>query len=360
MLNVDWSKWNSKEDNFKKYSQIKSKLIYGTPQKSKSYDVSIVILTYKRADGLKEAINSAINQDYLGTFCIIVADDSGYDEATDLLMKRYCKEHDNILYYRHERNLGQYANWNRACELSPTDWYCLLHDDDILEKNYLKESMAAVSGTDLGLLGVYINVHDTREGSDTMKISFGHKVVNLLTNIFLSARNGSCIPLTLKDGVKHIYVMNSTFINKPKALETGGLDDRYFPSSDFAFAAKMSFYYSTGFLPARLTNKGIGESESLKQSVCDDSIKCSFYQTRAMCAALGYSERKQLRKASIAAVVSEIGVKGYNDVDYSKVKRSLGMKEIYSTRFAVQLINLYSKLNWGLLLFRKSPRKFGK
>lgn len=358
MQKVDWSKWNSKEDNFKKYAHIKSELVYGKPQESS--DVSIVILTYKRADGLKEALDSALAQDYPGKYSVVIADDSGHDEATDRLMKRYCEEYDNVLYYRHEKNLGQYANWNRACELSPTDWYCLLHDDDILEKNYLKEAMNAVQGHSLGLLGVYINVHDTREGSDSKKISFGRWALEGLTNAFIFARRGACIPLTLKDGIRHIYVMNSTFINKPKAIEIGGLDDTYFPSSDFAFAAKMCYYYSTGFLPLRLTNKGVGESESLKQAVCDDSIRCSFYQTRAMCESLGYSKIRQLRKASIAAVVSEIGVKGYNDVDYGSVKRGLGMKEIYNNKLIIQLINFYSKLNWGLLMIRRAPKKLGK
>lgn len=119
MKNVDWSKWSAKNDNFQKYSHIKSHLIYGTPVK-KTGLVSIMILTYKRAYGLKNALDSALAQDYKGHYTIAVVDDSSFDQETDDMMKEYCEKHDNILYYRNEKNLGQYANWNRACELCPT------------------------------------------------------------------------------------------------------------------------------------------------------------------------------------------------------------------------------------------------
>ena len=355
MKKSSWSKWNSKSDNFKKYSHIKSRLVYGSLPKNPGV-VSIVILTYFRADGLKAALDSALKQDYTKPYTITVLDDSGFDKATDDLMKKYCKKYKNVVYYRHDKNLGQYANWNRACELAPTEWYGLLHDDDILKPNYLSEVATCVEGeNDLGLLGVYIDVNDTREGASEKKDPLTRHLFKQIIGIFLGLRKGSLIPLTLKDNIKHIYVMNSTFINKARAIEIGGLDDSYFPSSDFAFSAKMAHYYKTAFLPIKLTNKGVGDSESLKQSVCDDSIRCAFNQTIEMCKTLGYSQKKQLKKASIAAVISEIGVKGYNDVDYGAVKKGLGMSDIYNNPFIISLINIYSKFNWGVLLFRRNP-----
>lgn len=354
MNKSDWSKWNSKDDNFKKYSKIQSRLIYGTPSETAGY-VSIVILTFKRAHGLKNSLDSALNQDYSQPYTIAVLDDSGYDAATDKLMQEYCSKFKNILYYRHEKNLGQYANWNRACELAPTEWYCLLHDDDILKVNYLKElTKYTDERNDLGLIGVYIDVNDTRESYNPGKKSLPRIALDVLIKAFLTLRSGKVTLLSLSDNIRHIYVMNSTFINKRRAMEIGGLDDSYFPSSDFAFSAKMAFYYKTAFLPLKLTNKGVGDSESLKQSVCDDSIRCAFFQTKAMCQTLGYSEKKQIRAASIAAVISEIGVKGYNNVDYGHIKQGLGMKAMYNHKFIIILINIYSKFNWGTLLFRSS------
>lgn len=352
--NIDWTKWNSKEDNFKKYAHIKSNLIYGTFF-SEIPEVSIMIITYKRAKGLKNALDSALRQDYPERYEIVVCDDSGFDQGTDDLMKEYCSKYSNVVYYRHERNLGQYANWNRACELCRTKWYCLLHDDDILFPEYLSENMKyAKVNSDIGLSAVYLEVNDTREG--VHKIPFYKKIINFCASLFIKQTKNKLIRLTMKDNIKHIYVMNSTFINREKAYDIGGLDDQFWPSSDFAFAAKMNFYYSTYFLPMRLVKKGVGESESLKIGVCQDSICCAYNQTYAMCKTLGYSDTAARKHASIGAVISEIGVKGYNDVDYSDVKISLGMEKKYNSKLMMFFINIYSKFNWGLLLFRKSIR----
>lgn len=348
---ADWSKWSEKSNNFHKYSHIKSELIYGKPQSNQG-TLSIMILTYKRASGLQSALDSALKQDYPGPYTVVVLDDSGFDKETDELMRNYCSSNSNILYYRHEKNLGQYANWNRACELSPTNWYCLLHDDDILKPDYLRKLAPYTNDSELGLLGVYIDVNDMREEAST-QLGIVSRVFLAVQNLFIRLRGGAYIPLYISDNIRHIYVMNSTFINKALAFDVGGLDDKYFPSSDFAFSAKMAYHHKTGFVPLRLTEKGIGESESLKQSVCDDSIRCAYYQTIEMCKSKGMSIERQKRKASIAAVISEIGVKGYNNVDYGVVKNSLSIPRLYNQPVIILIINIYSKLMWGLLLFRK-------
>lgn len=345
---TEWAKWNSKEDNFKKYNKIKSRIIYGGFSK-KIPDVSIMLLTYKRANKLVDAINSALNQDYDGKYEIVVCDDSGFDLETDKLMKEFCEKHKNIIYYRHDKNLGQYANWNRACELCRTKWYGLLHDDDMLRPNYLSTLMKSIdNNSKIGLIGVYEEAHDTRIVAIKKE-----RVIDKFIDLFIKLNKGKLINLSIRDNIKHIYVMNSTFINREYAKKIGGLDDIYFPSSDFAFSAKMAYYYKTYFLPIKLVDKGIGESESLKQSVCDDSLVCAFNQTYQMCKALGYRENKCVKKASIATVISEIGVRGYNNVDYGKVKESLGINKKYNNRIVIELINIYSKINWGLLLFRR-------
>lgn len=345
---VNWKNWNSKTDNFKKYKNIKSNIIYGNFSE-KIPKVSIIIITYKRSEGLKRALESALKQDYKNDYEIIVCDDSEYDEKTDKLMKKYCDKYDNIIYYRNEKNLGQYANWNRACELCRTEWYCLLHDDDMIKSNYLSVLTKIVSGLEsVGLVGSYMDTYNF----DTGQIK--KTIIELFVNIFIKLRLKKPIKITLSDNIKHIYISSCClFINKNKVKNIGGLNDKYFPSSDFVLSAKMNYYYSTLFLPIKLSLRGVGNNESLKQSVCDDSLRCAYNQTYNMCKTLGYNEKKCIRKASMATVISEIGVRGYNNVNYGKVKTSLGIKKIYNNKFVIFLINLYSKFNWGLLLFRR-------
>lgn len=360
MREVDWSKWNAKNDNFKKYSHIKSNLIYGNPVK-KAGPVSIMIITYKRAHGLMDALISALAQDYKDYYTITVLDDSGFDQDTDDLMREYCEKYENVIYYRNERNLGQYANWNRACELSKTEWFCLLHDDDTLKSNYLTETVKVIKderNKNIGLLGVYFTTIDKRINNSG---SLQTKIIHILTSLFIKLRNGRPIQIKLEDNIKLIYVSSCCLmINKYKVIEIGGVDDSYFPSSDFVLSSKMNYYYSTAFLPEFLCYRGIGENESLKQEVCENSIKCAYFHTLAMLNTTTpeLSQLIKRSKASFAAVVAEIGVLGYNKIDYSHTKNELGMKSKYNSPSLRKLIMLKSRFKWGALLFRS--RVMGK
>jgi glycosyltransferase involved in cell wall biosynthesis len=357
MKNVDWSKWNTKNDNFQKYSHIKSHLIYGVPVK-KTELVSIMIITHKRAHGLKDALDSALAQDYKDYYSITVLDDSSFDQETDNLMKEYCEKYKNIIYYRNERNLGQYANWNRACELSVTEWFCLLHDDDTLGNNYLTETVKVIKdekNKNIGLLGVCFTTIDNRDNANNNPLQA--KIIHILTSLFIKLRNKQLIQIKLEDNIKLIYVLSCCLmINKNKVIEIGGLDDSYFPSADFVLSSKMNYYYSTVFLPEFLCYRGIGENESLKQKVCKDSIKCAYYHTLAMLETTmpQLSQSKKQNKASFAAVAAEIGVLGYNKIDYSHTKNELGMKLKYNSKFVRMIIMLKSRFTWGTLLFRNN------
>jgi Predicted glycosyltransferases len=355
MRKVDWSKWNSTESNFAKYADVKSNLIYGTPSKEVP-SVSVMVLTYKRAHGLKRALDTALAQDFAGKYEIAVVDDSGFDQETDDLMKTYCDKYSNVLYYRHEKNIGQYANWNRACELCRTEWFCLLHDDDGIYPNYLSTTMAAIQNSkrDIGLLGVYFNTLDERK--NIKKAGIARKTIDTLINTFVKIRNNKPIEITLEDNAKLINVLSCCLmINKHKVIEVGGLDDQYFPSSDFVFGAKMGSFHDVVFLPQILCFRGIAENESLKEAVCSDSIICAYFLAYEIIKKLKpkSTESYKKRKASFAAIAAEIGVLGYNDIDYSKTKTELGMKPIYNSKFTRFCIMLYSRACWGLLLFRK-------
>jgi len=348
-----WARWKLKEDNFARYRPIRSTLIYGTPSETVP-SVSVIVPAYMKAEGLKNALDSAIRQDYDLPYEIIVVDDSGFDPQIDELMKEYCRANPNMLYYRNDENLGVFGNWNRACELCRSEWYCLLHDDDKMKPYYLKTcmSLAGSLSDKVGLIGNYMETVDSNTGEVRKTL------IDKIVAVFIKLRNKKPIYLTLKDNIKHVFVQPCClFINKKKAVELGGLDDEYYPSSDFVLAAKMNYYYSSVFLPVILTERGVGNNNSLKQSVCDGAIGAAYNLSLELAKETGLSSRSQKRKASIAAVISEIGVRGYNATDYSGVKASLGMKKIYNNGFIISLINVYSKLYWGLLLFRMTSLK---
>ena len=50
-----------------------------------------------------------------------------------------------LLRYKNEKNLGIYGNWNRCLQLARGKWYTMLHDDDLLSNNFLKEMMGVLN-----------------------------------------------------------------------------------------------------------------------------------------------------------------------------------------------------------------------
>lgn len=119
-----------------KYDSIKSELLYGEPKKCK---FSIIVPTYKRIDFLKEAIQSALNQEYKD-FEVIVVDNNDDDDEMAAKVKKQISDFksNKIIYYKNERNIGIYGNTLRAAQLANGDFVALLNDDDILNPSYLK------------------------------------------------------------------------------------------------------------------------------------------------------------------------------------------------------------------------------
>ena len=105
--------------------------------------ITIAIPVYERYEYFEEALNSAINQSV--TCRIIVVDNASQTKSFETQITKTANS--NIKYYRNHKNLGMVGNWNECIKLTTTEWLTILHDDDILFPDFIKEYEA---------LGVYI------------------------------------------------------------------------------------------------------------------------------------------------------------------------------------------------------------
>ena len=103
--------------------------------------VSIAIPTYNRANSyLTHALQSAVNQTY-GNIEIIVCDNCSPDH-TELVVKEF--NDPRIRYYRQKTNIAPVDNWNFSLEQSRGKYYVLLHDDDLIDDDFISTCMNAV------------------------------------------------------------------------------------------------------------------------------------------------------------------------------------------------------------------------
>lgn len=100
--------------------------------------VSILIPTYNRADYLRDAMQSAVAQTERDTE-IIVLDDASPDHTAQIVME--FAEDRRIRYIRHPHNIGIAANWRNGISIAKGQFFCLLHDDDTFEPEFVEALM---------------------------------------------------------------------------------------------------------------------------------------------------------------------------------------------------------------------------
>lgn len=105
--------------------------------------VTIAIPTYNRADGyLFGALTSAVAQTYRNLE-IIVSDNCSTDD-TQHVVRSVTDE--RIRYVRHPENIGAVNNWNFCVDQAKGVYFLLLHDDDLIDPDYVDSCIRACKG----------------------------------------------------------------------------------------------------------------------------------------------------------------------------------------------------------------------
>lgn len=99
------------------------------------YFISIAIPAYK-AQYLREAIQSVLNQEYKNFELIIVNDKS--PEDLESIVSSFSDN--RIRYYVNSENLGKQSivlNWNKCLSYARGDFFALICDDDLMKENFI-------------------------------------------------------------------------------------------------------------------------------------------------------------------------------------------------------------------------------
>ena len=220
-------------NHFERYKNVKSNLIVGEENPDATPLVTIAIPTYKRPKYLKEAIDSALNQKDFHDYEVIVVDNDPDNEFhTEKLISTYPKG--KIKYYRNEKNIGMFGNWNRCVELCKGKWVSLLHDDDYLYNNFLatwhKEKEKINSD--------YLMFSYDRDDKDNLVNSTGSMLFKTLKMPINKILRFNEINRRLKR-VDFVLTFHScclgTVMNREKFISVGGYDENFYPGADWAF-----------------------------------------------------------------------------------------------------------------------------
>lgn len=208
------------KNNFFKYKNIKSIKVSGE-FKEKHPLISIVIPTYKKAQYLSRAIDSALRQFTDNDYYIIVVDNDCSDDSTikDII---YTYDDKRIIFFKNEENIGMFGNWNRCIELAPTEWVVMLHDDDILHPLYLQNIFIILQYKNQ-FDGIAVPLYRTSCPERYIQMDFEKEIYKM----------------KLEDMISWYPAPVGLCLKKDVAIELGGYDDSEYPCSDLLFINKL-------------------------------------------------------------------------------------------------------------------------
>lgn len=135
--------------------------------------VSIVLVTYNRAERLKLSIQDILDQTFTD-FELIICDDCSTD-ATEDICTEFVEKDGRIKYYRHNSNMRMPANCNFGIQKAQYPYIAILHDGDRFKKDLIERWYKAISENEsVGFVFNTVGVTDAQEnllGSDIFDYS---------------------------------------------------------------------------------------------------------------------------------------------------------------------------------------------
>lgn len=213
------------KDNFAETAHVKSIPVFENrlPHVPK---FTVVIPTYKRGRYLKDSLEAVLNQDSNVDFEVLVCDNHPErGDETEQLMMEYSHV-PNLSYFKNEENVGMSGNWNQLMSLTRSEWFTMVHDDDILAPYY----MWAVNRVVDILPAKTASIH----GIETFQNSFPAEPPTL-----------NCKRFSMAD------MMYGNVMGRPSGVTyrasairaLGGWDGRYYPSLDYCMECFLQTKY---------------------------------------------------------------------------------------------------------------------
>ena len=220
--------------------------------KIKGAKITIAIPTYRRVSLLKEAIDSCLAQRTEVPFNILIVDnDPLQNSETEQLMVSFNNQ--NISYYKNSENIGATGNWNKLFELADTEFVTMLHDDDLLEEDYIEKITLIIEKYKSNIDAIYT---ETRIFSKIS--SLFRKKTNTLRIIKIQ-------PFDLQ--FYNVCSIIGACFKREKIIELNGFDDYYYPPIDYQMHLNLSKYSNIiKIVDYPLTLYRILENDSMKMS----------------------------------------------------------------------------------------------
>lgn len=223
------------QNHFKETEKVESIPVFENTLKH-TPRFTIAIPTYKRAKYLRETLESALYQTTDEPYEIIVADNNPErNDETELLMRQY-KDRSGLSFYKQRQNIGMTGNWNRLVELTKTEYFILLHDDDCISPDFIR-TITQFLRMKPHAAAIHTAFAQSADDYDIDIIDIKYHRLHLIDYIWGNVGGAPTGSVYKKDVL----------------VQLGGWDNGFFPSTDYYFDAVLSKRYPVYKIDHKLT-----------------------------------------------------------------------------------------------------------
>jgi len=294
--------------------------------------VTIGIPTYNRADGyLRQALESALNQTYKNIE-VIVSDNCSTDN-TEAVVRAFSDQ--RLRYFRHDENIGANNNFNFCVEQARGDYFLLLHDDDMIDSDFVHVCMKAADyRPDFGIIQTGTRIVDS---NGKMLRATLNRVGGLETaDAFIGWFKGKTAPY-----------LCSTLFNSKRLREIGGFHSKHNLFQDVIAEVKLAARFGrVDVHDAKAAFREHADTRTFSHKVsawCEDSLML----LDVMCDLVPED----------AARVRREGVKYFTWLNYNFARKIESRRERYATYLMVYKKFGYRYSPLYFFVYRKSLRR---
>jgi glycosyltransferase involved in cell wall biosynthesis len=229
--------------------------------------MTIAIPTFNRADLLREAIASALDQPGAPSYEVIVVDNDSAPAAVDAALADLPADPAiDLRYFVNASNIGMFANWNRCMTLARGTWVTILNDDDVLRPDFLRRFADVIARrSDIDGLVCHKELLDRRPADKREAPPGTSRAIwrRLIDARFDRDALSRVTPRTLFWGNELGNGLGFLF-RRDLGIALGGYQPEEWPSADYYFYARFAIAHRMFLMRDVLADVGIGENESMR------------------------------------------------------------------------------------------------
>ena len=126
--------------------------------------IDIIIPTYNRANYLKIAIESVLNQTYKD-YHLYILDNCSTDNTREVIE---LFKSEQLTYIKNKTNIGFVGNLNKALHIGESEFFHIFHDDDVLEPIFL-ESVISLFNKYADMVFLHTAAHKIDNSNKTVR-----------------------------------------------------------------------------------------------------------------------------------------------------------------------------------------------